>query len=220
MTKKSVLFSLLFSLIVLVLGVIFLIWPLQIFQIIGYVIGGGLIVLGVWLVIRFFSERDKAAKPLADLVLGIVAAIAGVVLLVQPIEKLAPYIIAVFMLFCAFYYIKNAFEARSSHYGRWWITALGAVVFIILALICAFVFFESVLLLMRLAGGVMVAISLFNLITGLMQYSAARTEAKNVKTAATEPPIPVDISSDATADVPAEAVDAKPQQSKEDSENE
>lgn len=180
MTKKNALWFLLFSFAVFCTGLLFIIWPVGVFNLIGYILGGLLLAAGIWHGVRFFSDKAGNTKFTADLLLGIFALILGIVMLSQPAEKriFTPIVIGGFLLFCCVFSVKYALDSRSIQFRHWWVIIILSVLFAIIAAISIFIKFQSTLLLMRLVGSFAAVFGLTGLALGVMVVSRARSVAK------------------------------------------
>lgn len=198
MTKKNALWFLLFSLTVFAVGIIFLLWPVKVFDLIGYILGALLLAAGIWHGARFFTDKASRSKLLADLLLGIFALIFGIIMLIQPVEKMifTPIVIGGFLLFCGVFSVKYALESRAVYFQHWWVIIILSVLFAVVAAVSVFVNFESVLLLMRLLGSFITIFGVSGLVLGTMVYSRARSVAK-MKTTGQSETVSIDISKDA-----------------------
>ena len=88
----------------------------------------GLVLIGGWLLMRYFRASIQKRLAGADMAMGLVLLLAGVLLIVSPtdMKEVFPKIWGLSLIFGGFLKIQYAFDEKSVHVNRWWIMLIFA----------------------------------------------------------------------------------------------
>ena len=142
------------SIMAVVLGVCFLIWPVESLTILVRIIGIVFIVTGAIAVILFFTNREKALMHSFVLGVGIVMAVIGVWIEMSPefLITLMPRIIGLILLVCGITSLMGTVTMAKNDYRRWWVSLLLSIGILAAAIILLVKSFEVAQLFMRICG--------------------------------------------------------------------
>lgn len=109
------------SVLYLVLGVVLLLWPTTIMDLICYGFGVILLLYGLFSVLGFCRSEDRKGSAFLDLFLGIVALAVGAVMILCPplIQSIIPVILGLYIAVDGLLSVKRTLELRRMDYGRW-----------------------------------------------------------------------------------------------------
>ena len=164
--KNSRIMKLIISGLLIVLGALALIWPAYLYDLISYVLGGGLIAYGLALVIEYFKTPKELGDRYYALAGGAVFILSGIALILIPIaiiETIIGLIVAIGLLLISFALIARSLIERPRFDG-----------WVIRFLIGVITFFASMIVfsnlnagsdaLARIIGGVAVYIGINNIL--------------------------------------------------------
>ncbi|WP_335342071.1 DUF308 domain-containing protein [Pseudoflavonifractor phocaeensis] len=134
MTVSYVFLSILYA----VLGVVLLIWPTTVMNLICYLFGAILLLYGIFAIWGYYRKDDRKGSAFLGLFLGIVAAAVGAVMVIYPplIQGIIPVILGLYIAIDGLLSVKRTLELRRIDYAHWNInlilslavTALGILV--------------------------------------------------------------------------------------------
>ena len=126
------------SLAYLVLGIVMIIIPDQINNVICYILGAVLTVYGLFNIISFFLNHDDNMYP--ELIVGIVATAFGIFALFTPdfIRNIVSTILGIVIVIDSFIDVKKSFQLKTLGMKRWWIAFLVSALIIIFGLCTIF----------------------------------------------------------------------------------
>lgn len=128
------------SAVIIVLGFVFVLFPQISALAICYIVGAGVTVFGIVKLIGYFSKDPFRLAFQFDFALGIFAIIAGVLMLIHPVNivKSVPIIIGVFIIMDGAFKLQTAFDAKAFGMSAWWsilclaiLTCLGGLALVI-----------------------------------------------------------------------------------------
>lgn len=146
------------SIICIVLGVLLLIWPEIVNNILVYVIAGVFALGGVILIVRYFRGDAVTGMKQRPLMIGLIALAIGVVLFLKPglPAGILPFIWGVALAVGAFYKFQIAMDMRRMKDKHWIWSMVGAVVSLALGLLSVFKPFGIALIFLRFIGGALI----------------------------------------------------------------
>ena len=114
------------SVLAVLLGVVFLIWPDILLTILVRFIGAVFILGGIVAVVMFFTSRERMIMHSIVLGVGVVMAVIGVWILISPefLITLMPKIIGLLLLICGITSFTGTVTLARRSYSRWWISLL------------------------------------------------------------------------------------------------
>lgn len=135
----SISFVLLSALYIL-LGLVLLIWPATVMDILCYLTGGILLLYGVFAIVGFCRAEVRSAGSFFALLLGIVAAAVGAVLLLQPVlfQSILTIILGLYILIDGLLNLKRALELRRMEHTGWTLYLVLSLITVILGLVVVF----------------------------------------------------------------------------------
>ena len=143
-----------YGLICVILGIIDLINPEKMLNIIAYAIGISAIVCGVVFVIRYMVRDVRYNMGNNDFLSGIVAVVIGIVILVkwQELMALVPMILGVFIIVSGCIKLQDCVDLKKLGNSAFAVMLVMALAFIIFGAVLVANPFESEVLLLRLIG--------------------------------------------------------------------
>ncbi len=114
----------------------------------AWALAAGLVVLGGWLLLRYFRSANQERLAGMDFAAGLILLLAGILLICSPsaMKEVFPKIWGLSLIFGGFLKIPYAFDEKSVGVNRWWIMLIFAAVSLaigILALLNRTVFGDS-----------------------------------------------------------------------------
>ena len=145
------------ALLYLLLGVVLAIWPDGSAKMLCYCIGGVVTAYGVFNIVAYFTRRGlEGLHP--ELLAGIVAVAFGVFTLLKPtvIAGILPFVLGLIIVVDGAVNLKRAMTLRSLDFSKWGIYLLLSCLTILLGVGAVLNPFESLTLLLRLIGLVLI----------------------------------------------------------------
>jgi uncharacterized membrane protein HdeD (DUF308 family) len=123
------------AIICVALGVVLLCWPAETIDIFCRVLAVGLILMGGVQVLSYVF--DHMTHPFYGMI-GAIILLVGIWIFLRPqsVISLIPIVIGVVLVIHALGDVKLALEAKTSHYDRWWLMLLFALIGLALGVIC------------------------------------------------------------------------------------
>ena len=96
----------------------------------SWALAAGIVVLGAWLLLRYFRSDNGQRIAGTDLAVGLILLLTGALLICSPtdLREIFPKIWGLSLIFGAFLKIQYAFDERSVGVKRWWIMLIFAAV--------------------------------------------------------------------------------------------
>lgn len=137
-----------------VLGLLMVIFPETINDIINYIIGGLLMLFGIDYIIRYLSNNKVTTYSKYSLTVGIVPIICGVFLICNPevLVSIIPFVAGMIILMDAFEKLKHAIDLKKMKCDEWWVDLIVAILFIVFGIIVIMNPFDAAKLLIRILG--------------------------------------------------------------------
>lgn len=141
------------SVLCIILGVVCIVWGQETFQVIGMAVAIALILFGVIEICNYLLNREKNGISAA---VGIVVALVGIWIFIRPetVLNIIPIIMGVVLLLHGFRGLKESLLAKGYGDSAWWISALLAVISMLVGIICiveAFLIVEWILILVGIS---------------------------------------------------------------------
>jgi uncharacterized membrane protein HdeD (DUF308 family) len=133
------------------LGVVFLIWPAQVTNVITFVVGALLIAFGaIQVITKIVNDEHRSS----GLLVGLLIVVIGIFIIVN--SKLAvsliPMVIGVVLVVSGIQELSLAITAKNVDASKWGWMVAGAVLTILFGILCICVAFNIVTIAMRLLG--------------------------------------------------------------------
>ena len=96
----------------------------------AWALAAGLVVLGGWLLLRYFRSANQERLAGMDFAAGLILLLAGILLIISPsdMKEVFPKIWGLSLVFGGFLKIQYAFDEKSVGVNRWWIMLIFAAV--------------------------------------------------------------------------------------------
>lgn len=158
------------------LGLVLLVWPVQVMDALCYLTGGVLLLYGVFAVLIFWRAEGRTAGHFLSLLLGIVAAAVGVLLVLQPalFQSLLTVILGIYIAIDGLLNLKRALELRQLAFPGWGVCAGLSAASVALGLVVLFRPLLAGIALVRLIGAALLYIGLADLATLFLLWRLAR----------------------------------------------
>lgn len=137
-----------------ILGLLMVIFPGTVNDIINYIIGGLLMLFGIDYIVRYLSNNKVTTYSKYSLIVGIVPIICGVFLICNPevLVSIIPFVAGMIILMDAFEKLKHAIDLKKMNYDEWWVDLVVAILFIVFGIIVIMNPFDAAKLLIRILG--------------------------------------------------------------------
>ncbi|HIS65101.1 MAG TPA: DUF308 domain-containing protein, partial [Candidatus Avoscillospira avistercoris] len=147
-------FYILLSSVLILLGLVVTIWPLQSLYTICCLIGGVSILFGVAKLVSYFTKDSTGLAFQFDLVMGALALVFGIILCFHPgnVLSLLQLLIGLFILIDGLLKLRTALDARRMGLNRWWSVLAAALLSAAAGLLLIFNPFAGARALMTLLG--------------------------------------------------------------------
>lgn len=118
------------SVLYLLLGIVLLLWPTLVMDIISYAFGAILLLYGLFAIIGFYRSEDRRGGAFLGLFLGIVAAAVGAIMVLYPplIQSIIPVILGLYIAIDGLLSVKRTLELQRMDYARWNVNLILSVI--------------------------------------------------------------------------------------------
>lgn len=136
------------------LGLVLLIWPGTTMRIVCALLGGMLLIYGLLQIVLWLINRERTMISQGMMVFGIVLAVIGVWILMQPemIIMAVPVIVGVLIVIHGIHNIVQAIALKKDDYDRWWLAFLFGALTVVLGGILVYNPFEVAETVVRFIG--------------------------------------------------------------------
>lgn len=109
------------SILYLILGIVLILWPTTVMDLICYAFGAILLLYGLFTIIGFCRNEDRNGGAFLGLFLGIVAVAVGAVMVLFPplIQSIIPIILGLYIAVDGLLSVKRTLELHRMAYLRW-----------------------------------------------------------------------------------------------------
>lgn len=146
------------SLMCILIGLVFAIWPEMVANAANYILGGIILIVGiVYLAISFWSKQRNFLTGFG-IIFSVVLIVIGVFMLLKPefVLSLFPMIVGGIIIIHGIIDLKRSIELASLKYKLWWIALIIAVATIGLGVLLVFNPFSAVTLAFRIIGVILI----------------------------------------------------------------
>lgn len=139
--KKAGYLSILSSILFLILGILLINNPEQIVQAISYIIGGILIIMGIFRIISYFTSKDAYVFYDFNLIYGSLCAILGILVMVcgKSIVSFFGIIIGIWIILSGISRINLSFKIKDAGVNYWFVSLLISILILIAGIYIIFV---------------------------------------------------------------------------------
>lgn len=178
MLRKMFTLSIFSSIILIVIGLLLFLKPDGALKTLAYVIGGLILVFGIFGVARFSKSEKKGLN--FDLVYAILSFIAGLIIIVnyETLMSIIPIVLGIWIIINSAIKIQYSFYIKSDNSKKWVATLVMSLITLICGMILLFNPFEIVKTVTRVVGLFIIIYAVIDLIESFMLKTK-----NNVKTA-------------------------------------
>lgn len=139
--KKAGYLSFLSSILFLILGILLINNPEQIVQAISYIIGGILIIMGIFRIISYFTSKDAYVFYDFNLIYGSLCAILGIIVMVcgKSIASFFGIIIGIWIILSGISRINLSFKIKDAGVNYWFVSLLISILILVAGIYIIFV---------------------------------------------------------------------------------
>ncbi len=178
-----------YSAILVILGLSFAFAPDISMKTICYVIGVTAVICGVVKMVGYFINDSYGLAFQFDFALGIITILVALTLFIYPkgIVSFVDILLGLFVLIDGAFKLQTSIEAKSFGINRWWIILLTALLTVVAGMILVLNPYSSMLMLTRLLGVAFILDGVLNLIVALYtvklikRFSPILTESKEME---------------------------------------
>ncbi len=167
--KKFYRSSLVTAVILVILGFLLVFEADTTIKTISYIIGGILILVGVFAILKFLRNLNKAERGELDIVYGIVTTIFGSLIISYPeaIASIIPFVMGVGIIFSSANKLQCAFLLKSQKNKMWKVTLIISIVSALCGVVLIFNPFEVSVLLTRIVGIFIIIYAILDIVSTL-----------------------------------------------------
>ncbi len=163
--KKN--FSVIGSLLYLVLGIIMIVFPKNISNILCYFIGSVIIIYGIVNITTYSKIIEKNSLSKVLLIIAIACILFGLFILAKPetFASIIPFVTGIYMLLLSISKLGEALDLRRQNYSKWWMVLLFFIELFVFSLILIFNPFSAIELTIEFIGLIFIINSLSDIWT-------------------------------------------------------
>ena len=159
------------AVIMVLLGLVLVIWPHILGVLLCYLLGGALIVMGVFQLISFLRGERLGFYNKFVMMMGIVLVLLGIWICTQPhiVLSIIPVVVGIIVLIHGLMDIQYTLDIKKAGSTKWWIALIAAILTLVVGLLpqmIAFTAYEITMVLLGIAmlydGGCDLAVLLFS----------------------------------------------------------
>jgi uncharacterized membrane protein HdeD (DUF308 family) len=159
------------AVIMVILGIVLVIWPHILGVMLCYLLGGALIVMGIFQLISFLRGERLGFYNKFVMMMGIVLVLLGIWICAQPriVLSIIPVVVGIIVLIHGLMDIQYTLDIKKAGSEKWWIALIAAVLTLIVGLLLVlnpFTVYEITMVLVGVAmlydGGSDLALLLFS----------------------------------------------------------
>ena len=154
--KKAAWSSVIESLAILILGILFIAWPDMMVKIISYIVGAFFIVKGTFQIINYFIEKGQNDFFNNGLLMGVISALIGIAALVmgEDIANVFRVVVGVFIIYESLVRINTAIKLSAAGIGVWKYILLLSIIILVLGIFVTFNDVTTVIGWMMIVSGI------------------------------------------------------------------
>ena len=134
--KKSGTISIIESIIFAILGIILIINPEQTIKVISYILGGGLIIIGLYRIITYIKEKGKNDLFNYQLIYGVMIIVIGLIAIIysSTIGTIFRLVIGLWIIYSSVVRASSALKLKTANSNIWIYTLIIAIAMLICGL--------------------------------------------------------------------------------------
>lgn len=144
----------LYSVILALVGLVLLIFPGTTMQIVSYCFGGGLMLCGAFMAIRYFADKSVDFVYRSDLATGLIMLVIGlfVILKWKTISSVIPFVLALMIVCDGVIELENAVSMKRMNVGNWAGVLVTSLITVAVGIVVLCNPFDSAQVLLRFIG--------------------------------------------------------------------
>ncbi len=171
------------AVIMVILGIVLVIWPHILGVMLCYLLGGALIVMGVFQLISFLRGERLGFYNKFVMMMGIVLVLLGIWICAQPriVLSIIPVVVGIIVLIHGLMDIQYSLDIKKAGSEKWWIALIAAALTLIVGLLLMLNPFTAYEITMVLLGVAMLYDGGSDLALLLFSYLAQRDTDKRLR---------------------------------------
>ena len=171
------------AVIMVILGIVLVIWPHILGVMLCYLLGGALIVMGVFQLISFLRGERLGFYNKFVMMMGIVLVLLGIWICAQPriVLSIIPVVVGIIVLIHGLMDIQYTLDIKKAGSEKWWIALIAAALTLIVGLLLVLNPFTAYEITMVLLGVAMLYDGGSDLALLLFSYLAQRDTDKRLR---------------------------------------
>lgn len=171
------------AVIMVILGIVLVIWPHILGVMLCYLLGGALIVMGVFQLISFLRGERLGFYNKFVMIMGIVLVLLGIWICAQPriVLSIIPVVVGIIVLIHGLMDIQYTLDIKKAGSEKWWIALIAAALTLIVGLLLVLNPFTAYEITMVLLGVAMLYDGGSDLALLLFSYLAQRDTDKRLR---------------------------------------
>ncbi len=171
------------AVIMVLLGLVLVIWPHILGVLLCYLLGGALIVMGVFQLISFLRGERLGFYNKFVMMMGIVLVLLGIWICTQPhiVLSIIPVVVGIIVLIHGLMDIQYTLDIKKAGSTKWWIALIAAILTLVVGLLLVFNPFTAYEITMVLLGIAMLYDGGSDLAPLLFSYLAQRDTDRRLR---------------------------------------
>ena len=171
------------AVIMVLLGLVLVIWPHILGVLLCYLLGGALIVMGVFQLISFLRGERLGFYNKFVMMMGIVLVLLGIWICTQPhiVLSIIPVVVGIIVLIHGLMDIQYTLDIKKAGSTKWWIALIAAILTLVVGLLLVFYPFTAYEITMVLLGIAMLYDGGSDLALLLFSYLAQRDTDRRLR---------------------------------------
>lgn len=171
------------AVIMVLLGLVLVIWPHILGVLLCYLLGGALIVMGVFQLISFLRGERLGFYNKFVMMMGIVLVLLGIWICTQPhiVLSIIPVVVGIIVLIHGLVDIQYTLDIKKAGSTKWWIALIAAILTLVVGLLLVFNPFTAYEITMVLLGIAMLYDGGSDLALLLFSYLAQRDTDRRLR---------------------------------------
>ena len=171
------------AVIMVLLGLVLVIWPHILGVLLCYLLGGALIVMGVFQLISFLRGERLGFYNEFVMMMGIVLVLLGIWICTQPhiVLSIIPVVVGIIVLIHGLMDIQYTLDIKKAGSTKWWIALIAAILTLVVGLLLVFNPFTAYEITMVLLGIAMLYDGGSDLALLLFSYLAQRDTDRRLR---------------------------------------
>ena len=171
------------AVIMVILGIVLVIWPHILGVALCYLLGGALIVMGIFQLISFLRGERLGFYNKFVMMMGIVLILLGIWICTQPhiVLSIIPVVVGIIVLIHGLMDIQYTLDIKKAGSEKWWIALIASILTLVVGLLLVFNPFTVYEITMVLLGAAMLYDGGSDLALLLFSYLAQRDTDKRLR---------------------------------------